>query len=125
MAEVTVTFKGPLFDGTADMILTTGMEQTRRQIAEETLTDLKQSTQVFRNPTGTYESRLHTEHAGFTSKVLPGDLPYIWWVETGKRRGEQTRFPGYYLFKQARLRLEATVQARFEAGMRPWIDKIR
>ena len=26
-------------------------------------------------------------------------LPYVYWVETGKRRGRQTRFRGYHMFK--------------------------
>jgi hypothetical protein len=34
------------------------------------------------------------------------NIVYAFWVETGKRRGKQTRFPGYHMFANTRRKLD-------------------
>ena len=121
---VTVNFKGPIFDGSAQWILTQGIEEARRALADEALDAVRVETGVFKNPTGRFKSLLNIENAGFASRVVPGFLPYVRWLEGTSRRNQTTRFKGYHLFRNARMRIEARALPLFEERLRPAIARL-
>lgn len=120
----TVTAKGPMFDGSAGWMLTAGIDNGRRAIAAEGERLVKMETGKFRNPTGTYESRIHQEHAAWISRILPGRLPYVRWLEGTSRRNQTTRFKGYFLFRNARMALERRAVPLMEQQLEPIIRKL-
>ena len=121
---VEIHLKGPIFDGSAEWILTQGIEEARMAFAEEALDAVKTETGVFRAPTGTYRSRLHIEHSGFTSRVLPGFLPYVRWLEGTSRRNQTTIFKGYHLFRNAHAKVDARAPQFFADRLRPVIQRL-
>jgi len=119
-----VIFRGPLFDGNAEWMLTHGVEQARLELAEQVLEALHVETLVFRAPTGRYTSLLHIVNSAFQSRVLPGVLPYVRWLEGTSRRNFTTRFRGYHLFRNAHQRIEARAVDLFEFHLQPVIARI-
>ncbi len=103
-----ITVSGPLFspnvEGKVKAALRTGM----LDVAEEIAVDVQE--QLYSGH-GWRTGRLRGSIAarqfsdlGFEVKsgALTGEpVEYAYWVETGKRRGIQTRFPGYHMFEQS------------------------
>ena len=97
-----VTFKGPVFDGTAEWMLTQGIEDGRQEVAEQMFRAVHANTGRFRNPTGRYQGLLAIRPMGaFLTKIEPGMLPYVRWLEGTSRRNDTTRFKGYRVFRAA------------------------
>jgi len=119
-----VRFSGPLFDGSAEAILRHGVEQARIEFAEEAKRSVELETGVFRNPTGRYKSLIHIVQEGFTSRILPGRLPYVRWLEGTSRRNQTTRFKGYHVFRKAFQQVEARAESFFESALEPVIRRL-
>ena len=99
---VEVTFRGPLFNGSAAGILRQGVDQAALKVGEEAKEEVEAETKVFRNPTGRYRSLIRIERTAGFVKVVPGRLPYVRWLEGTSRRNQTTRFKGYHVFRNAR-----------------------
>lgn len=122
---MTVRTRGPIFDGRANWLITQWAEDTRRSFTLRVLDDLKSSTSVFRAPTGRYRSLLHIEYGSFMSKVLPGRLPYVRWLEGTSRRNQTTRFKGYHLFRNATTRANTEIVPYFRSRLPDLIGRLR
>jgi hypothetical protein len=117
-------FRGPLFDGSAEWMLTHGIETARLELAQQAQDAVELEGLQFKNPSGRYMSLLHIKNESFSSRVLPGILPYVRWLEGTSRRNFTTRFKGYRLFRNAFQRVEARAKDLFEFHLRPVIDRI-
>ena len=121
---VEIHLKGPIFDGSAEWMLTQGVEAARIEVAEQALEAVHLETLVFKAPTGVYASKLHKIDSGFMSRILPGILPYVRWLEGTSRRNQTTIFKGYHLFRNVHQRVEARVLPLFEERLQPVIRRL-
>jgi len=119
-----VRFEGPLFDGSAEWMLTHGIEQARIEFAEDAKLSVKAQTRQFRAPTGRYEGLINIVNESFRSRVRPGVLPYVRWLEGTSRRNQTTRFKGYHVFRKARENIEGRAVPFFEQQLEPVIRRI-
>lgn len=120
-----VTFRGPVFDGTAEWMLTMGIEDARKAFADKGLATVFQSgTAHFRNPTGRWQSLLSVDYRIGTSTIRPGFLPYVRWLEGTSRRNATTRFKGYANFRESRIKLEPEYRPFMERQLVPVIARI-
>jgi len=126
----TVTFKGPVFDGQADLILRNALDQERRRIMDQTALKLaEQETNVFSYhagpPTYRYRSGLHVVHRSQSSTLKPHQgIPYVHWIEGTGSRNPISSFKGHWIFKNTRRRLEAVLLPSFQDAMRSAVARI-
>jgi len=106
--SITITKTGPLLDANVSATLKRGIRAGIFDVAAEV--------------TGTVQEQLYAGHGWVTGRLrgsigarqfsdlgyevrsgaITGEpLVYAYWVETGKRRGLQTRFRGYQMFQRA------------------------
>jgi hypothetical protein len=125
--SVTTTLKmtGPMFDGSAARILAEGITDAGERLMDDAKREVEQGTGQFKNPTGRYRGGIHTEITATRFKVLPGRLPYVAWLEGTSRRNQTTRFKGYGVFRDARLRFATYAHARFAQYLQPTLDRLR
>jgi len=121
---MTVNFRGPLFDGSAEWMLTHGIEQARLEFAQQAQDAVELEGLQFKNPTGRFMSLVHIVNEAFISRIRPGILPYVRWLEGTSRRNQTTRFKGYHLFRNARTRVESRAVQVFEFHLEPVIRRI-
>lgn len=124
MARVTVKLTGPLFRSNAAGQLQQVVELSRMDFADEVLDDLRSATGVFKNPTGRYKSLLHAEHAANLSTLLPGNLPYVAWIEGTGSRNATTRFKGYWIFRNVRNAAANRYEMFMWRELRPAIQRL-
>lgn len=114
-ADVSIRISGPVFDGRAARILRDAGRAAQAEIAEMTKAEVEVGTNVFRYeskpPTGRYRRGIHLVNLADLIVVRPARLPYIRWIEGTSSRNATTRFKGYKVFQQARLRAEAKARA--------------
>jgi hypothetical protein len=110
---VTVTVRGPLFDGRAE----TAMRDMTRALKDDTgrwaLDHLKAGTSVFRyeyHPaTGRYAAGLDVEPRDADTDVVFEHVVYGAWIEGVGSRNARSRFKGYFLFRRAATALNAAL----------------
>ena len=106
--SITITKTGPLLDANVSSTLKRGIRAGIFDVASEVV--------------GTVQEQLYGGHGWVTGRLrgsigarqfsdlgyevrsgaITGEpLVYAYWVETGKRRGLQTRFRGYQMFRRA------------------------
>ena len=105
--SITITKTGPLLAPDVSETLKRGIRSGLFDVAAEIV--------------GTVQEQLYAGHGWVTGRLrgsigarqfsdlgyevrsgaITGDVvPYTYWIETGKRRGSQTRFRGYHMFKR-------------------------
>ena len=105
--SITITKTGPLLDANVSSTLKRGIRAGIFDVASEVV--------------GTVQEQLYGGHGWVTGRLrgsigarqfsdlgyevrsgaITGEpLVYAYWVETGKRRGSQTRFRGYHMFER-------------------------
>lgn len=107
-----VTTHGPLFDGRALAIMSTLLENIKTGITNTGENEIHNRLgQVLKNPTGFYESKIHTERQ-MNDRVIT-DTPVIYgpWLEGVGSRNKTTRFKGYATFRLISQKLNAEVPA--------------
>lgn len=100
--KVTVTRRGPVFDGRAAKEVAAGVDEATAAVAQRGL-DLTQQRlgQVLKHPTGRYRSRVAVERArsGDSLVITDGGVVYGAWLEGTSRRNQRSRFKGYRTFR--------------------------
>lgn len=105
-AEVTTT--GPLFDGSADRILTDFTEDAASTVGDEGVEMVRRRlASVLKHPTGNYSSHINAVNHGTLSEVNDDDVIYGPWLEGTGSRNASSRFKGYSTFRKVRQELEA------------------
>lgn len=123
---MTVSFSGPLFDGTAKKQLQAGADVAEQKLAEQ-LRDLVRQLlrSSARKTTGYYESRVRVEATTGDRVVTDAGVVYADWLGRGDTpRNRSTGFPGYRLFERAQAQLEPRATEVAEQVLGPYIDRM-
>ena len=107
MATATITKTGPLFAPNVTQEVKSAVRQGLFDIAAEITGDVQEQLYaghgwVTGRLRGSIGARQFSD-LGYEvrSGAITGDVvPYTYWIETGKRRGSQTRFRGYHMFER-------------------------
>lgn len=107
MASTTITKTGPIFAPNVSQEVKTAMRHGLFTIAEEITADVVEQLypghgRVNGRLRGSIGARQFSD-LGYEvrSGATTGDVvPYTYWIETGQRRGVQTRFRGYQMFER-------------------------
>jgi hypothetical protein len=123
-ASVTVDTSGPLFNGESGVIIQGWLDEIKKEVAQEGefligVMDLDKSGRG----TGNFQSQLKVEPRA-QSLVVTNPVIYGFWLESGHRRGEATRFKGYHMFRKARLKMNRTAKALMAARMPELLRKL-
>ena len=107
MATATITKTGPIFAPNVTQEVKTAVRHGLFTIAEEITADVvEQLYPGHGRVTGRLRSSIGARQfsdLGYEvrSGAITGDVvPYTYWIETGQRRGSQTRFRGYQIFQR-------------------------
>ena len=111
--ETTVTVTGPLFDGTADQVLTAAIEAGPADLAQAGVDAVHSRLRsVLRRPTGRYESRVVADLSTPTNpRITDGGIVYGPWLEGTSGRNTRSRFRGYRTFRLVAQDLEGKAAA--------------
>lgn len=111
--ETTVTVTGPLFDGTADQVLTAAIEAGSVELAQAGVDAVHSRLRsVLRKPTGRYESRVVADLSTPTNpRITDGGIVYGPWLEGTSGRNDRSRFKGYRTFRIVAQDLEGKAAA--------------
>lgn len=111
--ETTVTVTGPLFDGTADQVLTAAIEAGSVELAQAGVDAVHSRLRsVLRRPTGRYESRVVADLSTPTNpRITDGGIVYGPWLEGTSGRNTRSRFRGYRTFRLVAQDLEGKAAA--------------
>jgi len=105
---MSITMRGPLFDGRALVELKLAQQEIAAEIAKraEQLVDTELSSRL-QNPTGHYQSQIKTEVKP-SGEALVSDSKVVYgpWLEGTSSRNQTTRFKGYASFRKSRQKLE-------------------
>jgi hypothetical protein len=117
---------GPLFSPGRDQIVRAGLEASQRKAASAGAELVRRqlspghgvvSGEFRRSITGTVNRSRHG--VIYARNAVKGP-----WLETGRRRGQQTRFRGYGMFRRARRDLEQRVDAVVGPEIRELVRKL-
>jgi hypothetical protein len=124
---MTVSFSGPLFDGTASKLLAAGMDAAEQDLAVDVRDLVRQLLRASaRKRTGYYESHVRVDHVSGDSVVTDSGVVYADWLGRGDTpRNRSTGFPGYRLFERAKQQLEPQATGIAERVLDPYIDRMR
>ena len=111
--ETTVTVTGPLFDGTADQVLSAAIEAGAVELAQAGVDAVHSRLRsVLRRPTGRYESRVVADLSTPTNpRITDGGIVYGPWLEGTSGRNTRSRFRGYRTFRLVAQDLEGKAAA--------------
>ena len=107
MATATITKTGPLFAPNVTQEVKNAVRHGLFTIAEEITADVVEQLypghgRITGRLRGSIGARQFSD-LGYEvrSGAISGDVvPYTYWIETGQRRGSQTRFRGYHMFQR-------------------------
>jgi hypothetical protein len=109
--KVEIDTSGPLFEGRTGEIIKAWLDPIKKEIAGEGhfLIGMMNLDKSGRG-TGHYQSELRVSTASFGNLLVTDPVIYGFWLETGHRRGEATRFKGYHMFRKARLKMNRSAK---------------
>lgn len=122
--SVTTRTSGPIFDGRAAAAVAAYVEHTERTVAEQGVDVVRSETRVFRNPTGTYRSRIQVDGSGGGRRIHDGGIVYGPWLAGTSRRNQSTRFKGYSHWPIAAARLNARAENIAERELPPYLRRM-
>jgi len=107
VASTTITKTGPIFAPNVSQEVKSAVRQGLFDIAAEITGDVQEQLYaghgwVTGRLRGSIGARQFSD-LGYEvrSGAITGDVvPYTYWIETGRRRGSQTRFRGYHMFQR-------------------------
>lgn len=112
-----VSTSGPLFDGRAERAVTDFCDDFAKTYADATNRELhNRFAQVFKHPTGRYESRVRVRRTGTGAAVVSGGGPYAAWLEGTSRRNQKSSFKGYGSFRLTAEKMERLADAAANAA---------
>lgn len=100
--DVTIDFRGPLFDRRAEAAVADFQEEAVEEIANQGYADIHfELDRVLRNPTTAYENRIQVERAVGDGWLVHDDNSlYGPWLEGVSERNRSTRFKGYHHWRR-------------------------
>jgi len=118
--SVAIELSGPLFAAGVSKLLRNAAMDGIEDVAVEMGADVQTQLYPYHGwKTGHLRGSIQTRRFDSLGVVVIGssvqkgaNLPYVYWVETGKRRGRQTRFAGYHMFKNT--------YDKFRGNFRSW-----
>lgn len=119
--KVTLTSKGPVFDGRAERALDKFEIQLRADVADKGAEEVGRETGIFKAPTGNYLRNITTTTRLDTDLVHLDNVVYGPWIEGTSRRNQTTRFKGYRVFRKATQALDARVPEIARVTIRPFL----
>lgn len=124
---MTVSFSGPLFDGTAQKLLRQGADEAEDQVAEKTRDLVRQKLRAAaRQSSGYYESRVRAESgAGGDRVVTDAGVIYADWLAGKARRNKRSRFKGYQHWPQALEQMRSQATQIAEHAIDPYLNRMR
>lgn len=126
MADIDVTFRGPVFDGRSGAAVDDFCRASEGEIAQEGVNVVRaQLRRVLRNPTGYYESQIQTDRAAASSLVTDGDVVYGPWLAGVGSRNATTRFKGYAHWRRATQQLQARAASIAEGALGPFLRRMQ
>lgn len=100
--DITVTFHGPLFGGTARRVLQDIGDQAAVEVGNAALERVQYFLdRSIRHPTPYYETQIVQQTVGNTEVVHDRGIVYGPWLEGTSSRNGTTRFKGYASFRRA------------------------
>lgn len=125
MAGDMFTVKGPIFDGTARSAIDQFTDEAARAVADVGADDLRNSTAVFKNPTGFYRSHVAFQRQGDGYQVDDGRVIYGPWLEGVSSRNHRTRFRGYSIWRRTTQRLQGKAQGIAERILPRYLGRMQ
>lgn len=123
---MTVSFSGPLFDGTAQKLLRQGADDAEEQVAEKTRDLVRQKLRASAKQTsGYYESRVRVEPGAGGDRVTDAGVIYADWLAGKARRNRRSRFKGYQHWPQALEQMRSQATQIAEHAIDPYLDRMR
>lgn len=121
-----VTYRGPLFDGSAGKLLRAGADVAEQTVAEQLRTLVRQVLRSSaKHPTGFYESRVRTDAADGDRVVTDSGVIYADWLGRGDTpRNKRTGFRGYQHFERATEQMRPRSVVIAEQALGPYIDRM-
>lgn len=105
--DVSVSTAGPFFDYRVYRAMSEYCDAAEQAVADNGAELVRAGTTVFRDPTGYYRSRVHTETRGGDQVVTDGDVVYGAWLEGDGSRNRTSSFKGYKFWRLAAQQLQA------------------
>jgi hypothetical protein len=122
---MTVSFSGPLFDGTARRLLEQGAEAAELAVAEAVRDQVRlEIRRRARQRSGYYESRVRVEAGRGDRVVTDSGVVYSDWLQGDAPRNRRSRFKGYRHWDQAERQVDPRAGSIVEQAMRPFIEKM-
>lgn len=122
---MTVSFSGPLFDGTAKKALQDGADAAELAVAEAARDQVRlEIRRRARRRTGYYESRVRVEQARGDHVVTDSGVIYADWLFGDAPRNRRSRFKGYRHTEAARRVIEPRAGEIAEQALAPFIDRM-
>jgi hypothetical protein len=123
---VEVTFKGPIFDGSAEKIVDEMLHDASVDMAEEAFKRVRARLKnVLKHPTGYYESRVSTDNTSTGAVISDGGVIYGPWLEGVSSRNNSTRFKGYHTFRMVAQSLGSDVEVITDRAIQKNIGRLQ
>lgn len=120
-----VSFSGPLFDGTAAKLLDEGVDAAEVEVAEAVRDQVRlEVRRKARKRTGYYESRVRVEQARGGSVVTDSGVIYSDWLAGDAPRNARSSFKGWNHFDLAEQQIDAQAGSIVEQALAPFIKKM-
>lgn len=102
LSSISVTVKGPLFDGSAGRAVSDYCDELERVVANQALADAMGIMDAsFKHPTPYYEVQITAQPRGEDMVVHDRKIVYGPWLETASRAYRRGNFQGYHSFRRA------------------------
>lgn len=122
---MTVSFSGPLFDGTASKLLRQGVDEAEEQIAERTRDLVRERLRASaKQSTGYYTSRVRVESTGGDRVVTDAGVIYADWLAGKAPRNRRSSFRGYQHWPSALEQMRPQAVGIAEHALDPYIDRM-
>lgn len=96
------TRRGPLFDRRIDRAVDLGLEDARREVGQQGVTEVRQQlARVLKHPTGYYSRHIAERRVGVADVVHDSGVIYGPWLAGAGSRNRTTRFKGYAHWRRA------------------------
>lgn len=122
---MSVTTRGPIFDGRARRAAKDYCDAAEKAVADEGVDAVRSAGAAnFRNSTGAYVSGLRAERRGDDSVITDGGSRYGPWLAGTSARNASSSFGGYDHWEQATADLQAKADAAAERVLPPFLAQM-
>lgn len=127
--RLNVNVSGPLFDGSAEAVVTQWLDATKKDVADLGVTEIKGRAAKFNRShrgTGHYATTINTrENGAYHDQVISdGGVIYGPWLEGTSKRNDSTRFKGYHQFRRTRTKLKKLYSQVAQDKLKEYIDRM-